>query len=89
MAIEDMPARIHSHNVSVIEFRADERIAFAINFVAGKTSTRGRNALRSRIRCCFSISTSISRARFRAAWRRRGRDIQSNRDGAADIAAGR
>ena len=31
-----MPGRVYSHDVSVVEFRSDQRITFAIDFVAGK-----------------------------------------------------
>ena len=35
-SIEDMPACIQSDDVTVVKLRADERIVFAIEFVAGE-----------------------------------------------------
>ena len=67
----------------MVEFGADGGVAFAIDFVAGKSSTRGRSSLSSTINCCSSIAMSICRALISGARRWRVQGIPSDRDGAA------
>jgi len=72
-AVENVPGPIHAHQITVIEFRTDQRVALVVNFVAGKgLDVRTQLASVDQILSIFNLDIFFARldlgpARIRAA----------------------
>ena len=66
-AVEDVPCPVHPDQITVVEFRADQRIALIVNFVAGKSlDVRPQFASVDQILSIFDFDIYLARPDFGA-----------------------